>query len=226
MIVNPLKAAITRRASLGSLAAGTAALSLPEIALASAGGPFGHGVASGDPDATSVVLWTRVTTSGDVTLVGEIATDLEFASIAARAEIVTGPDKDHTVKWLAGGLQPGQTYYYRFRLDSETSPVGRARTLPVGRLDRLGIALASCSNFAFGYFNAYEAIAHDPAVDFVLHTGDYIYEYGQDGWGDDAGRALGRRHDPAHEIVTHHLAQALLPVPQGGFSNRHTAHFF
>lgn len=202
MIVNPLKAAITRRASLGSLAAGTAALSLPEIALASADGPFGHGVASGDPDATSVVLWTRVTISGDVTLVGEIATDLEFASIAARTEIVTGPDKDHTVKWLAGGLQPGQTYYYRFRLDSETSPVGRARTLPVGRLDRLGIALASCSNFAFGYFNAYEAIAHDPAVDFVLHTGDYIYEYGQDGWGDEAARTLGRRHDPAHEIVT------------------------
>lgn len=202
MTVNPLKAAITRRASLGSLAAGTAALSLPDTVLAVSEGPFRHGVASGDPDATSVVLWTRVTTSGDVTLVGEIAQDLDFAAIAARAEIATGPDRDHTIKWLVGGLKPGQTYYYRFRLDSETSPVGRARTLPVGRLDRLGIALASCSNYAFGYFNAYEAIAHDPSVDFVLHTGDYIYEYGQDGWGDDAGRALGRRHDPAHEIVT------------------------
>lgn len=199
---HPLQSPITRRTTLGSLAAGTAALSLPDIAWAGNAGPFRHGVASGDPDANSVVLWTRVTTSGDVTLVGEIAADLAFTVIAARAEIVTGPDRDHTVKWLASGLQPGRTYFYRFRLDNETSPVGRARTLPAGRLDRLGIALASCSNYAFGYFNAYEAIAHDPAVDFVLHTGDYIYEYGQDGWGDDAARKLGRRHDPAHEIVS------------------------
>lgn len=197
-----LNPAITRRTTLGSLAAGTAAFSLPTMALATGDGPFRHGVASGDPDATSVVLWTRVTTSGDVTLVGEVAQDPDFTRITTRAEIVTGPERDHTVKWLARGLVPGQTYFYRFRLDSETSPTGRARTLPAGRLDRLGIALASCSNYAFGYFNAYEAIAHDAAVDFVLHTGDYIYEYGQDGWGDDAARALGRRHDPAHEIVS------------------------
>lgn len=202
MIRNPFQQPVSRRTTLGSLAAGTAALSVPAAVGAANNGPFRHGVASGDPDATSVVLWTRVTTSGDVTLVGEIAEDPDFARIAMRAEIATGPERDHTAKWLARGLEPGQTYYYRFRLDSEVSPVGRARTLPKGRLDRLGIALASCSNFVFGYFNAYEAIAHDPSVDFVLHTGDYIYEYGQDGWGDEAGKALGRRHDPAHEIVS------------------------
>lgn len=202
--INP--ADITRRTTLRSLAAGTAALGLPHIAVAAddgaASGPFRHGVASGDPDSTSLVLWTRVTISGDVTLVGEIAEDIGFTRITASSDIATGPDRDHTAKWLARGLTPGQAYYYRFRLDNETSPVGRARTLPTGRLDRLGIALASCSNFAFGYFNAYEAIAHDPSVDFVLHTGDYIYEYGQDGWGDEVARALGRRHDPAHEIVS------------------------
>lgn len=143
-----------------------------------------------------------MTTSGDVTLLCEVAQDPDFARVVLNTQIVTGPDRDHTVKWLARGLEPGQAYYYRFRLHSELSPVGRARTLPTGRLDRLGIALASCSNYVFGYFNAYEAIAHDPAVDFVLHTGDYIYEYGQEGWGDEVGRALGRRHDPAHEIVS------------------------
>ncbi len=202
MIRTPFPMPITRRTTLGSLAAGTAALTLPRRANASTDGPFCHGVASGDPAATSVVLWTRVTTSGEVTLTGEVAEDIGFTRIAARAEVTTGPDRDHTAKWLARGLEPGQTYYYRFRLDSEASPVGRARTLPVGRLDRLGIALASCSNYAFGFFNAYEAIAHDPAVDFVLHTGDYIYEYGQDGWGDEVARDLGRRHDPAYEIVS------------------------
>lgn len=177
-------------------------MSWSDMAFAATDGPFRHGVASGDPDATSVVLWTRVTTSGDVTLVGEVAHDPDFTAITASTQLPTGPDRDHTVKWLAHGLEAGQTYYYRFRLGGAVSPTGRARTLPSGKLDRLGIALASCSNFAFGYFNAYEAIARDPAVDFVLHTGDYIYEYGQDGWGDEAGKALGRRHDPAHEITS------------------------
>ena len=202
MTCNPLQTRITRRTTLGSLAAGTAALAWPDVIYAANDGPFRHGVASGDPDATSLVLWTRVTTSGEVTLIGEVAQDPAFTRITMRTEIATGPDRDHTAKWLARGLEPGQSYYYRFRLDSDISPVGRARTLPTGRLDRLGIALASCSSFVFGYFNAYEAIAYDPAVDFVLHTGDYIYEYGQDGWGDEAGKALSRRHDPAHEIVS------------------------
>jgi alkaline phosphatase D len=202
MIRDPLRSNVTRRTTLAGLAAGSALVVLPQTVGATGLGPFRHGVASGDPDATSVVLWTRVTTSGDVTLVGEVAQDLAFARIVQQAEIATGPDRDHTVKWLLSGLEPGQTYYYRFRLDSDLSPVGRARTLPTGRLDRLGIALASCSNFAFGYFNAYETIAHDPSVDFVLHTGDYIYEYGQDSWGDDVARTIGRRHDPAHEIVS------------------------
>jgi alkaline phosphatase D len=63
--------------------------------------------------------------------------------------------------------------------------------LPVGAVDSLGIALVSCSNYPFGFFNAYDAIARDPAIDIVLHTGDYIYEYGgPDGW----GRGNRRRH--------------------------------
>ncbi|MFN4018914.1 MAG: alkaline phosphatase D family protein [Erythrobacter sp.] len=202
MIPKSARTAITRRTTLGTLAAGTAVLAWPRRARAANDGPFRHGVASGDPDPTSVVLWTRLTTSGDVRLVGEIAADPEFTAIALRSDLTTGPERDYTVKWLAGGLEPGRAYYYRFILDGEVSPIGRARTLPTGRLDRLGIALASCSNYVFGYFNAYEAIAHDPGVDFVLHTGDYIYEYGHDGWGDAVGKALGRRHDPAHEIVS------------------------
>lgn len=203
MTGNPLHIPVTRRTTLRNAAAGPAVLAMPHtVTTAADDGPFRHGVASGDPETTSVVLWTRVTTSGQVTLSVEIAHDPAFTRIAARAEIETGPDRDHTVKWLARGLEPGRTWHYRFRLGNAVSPVGRARTLTTGRLDRLGIALASCSNYAFGYFNAYEAIASDPAVDFVLHTGDYIYEYGQDGWGDEVARSLGRRHDPAHEIVT------------------------
>ncbi|QZH74122.1 MAG: alkaline phosphatase D family protein [Erythrobacter sp.] len=200
--MNEKPLSLTRRSALGTMALAPAAALLPLPAAAHIDGPFRHGVASGDPAASSVVLWTRVTTSGDVTLRCEVARDPEFAEPVLQGEVATGPYADHTAKFFATGLEPGGTFYYRFWLDSFASPTGRARTLPTGSPERLGIALASCSNYAFGHFNAYEAMARDAQVDFVLHTGDYLYEYGQDGWGDATAQALGRRHDPAHEIVT------------------------
>ncbi|KPL68584.1 alkaline phosphatase [Erythrobacter sp. SG61-1L] len=198
-------APVTRRTTLAGLAGTTFLATLPWRAAAhdlSANPVFRHGVASGDPDGTSVVLWTRVTAEGTPEVRWQLAEDLAFEKIVQQGTATTGADRDYTVKLLAGGLKPGRTYYYRFQLGDAISPVGRARTLPEGPLDRLGIALASCSNYPFGFFNAYDAIARDADVDFVLHTGDYIYEYGQDGWGDDVGRAIGRRHEPAHEIVS------------------------
>ncbi len=168
---------------------------------------FRHGVASGDPDASSLVIWTRVTPAASapdrpLTVTWRLAPDPAFTGIAATGKAVAGPAADFTVKVLVGGLKPGQTYFYDFTVDGETSPTGRTRTLPTGALDRLGIALASCSNYAYGHFNAYDAIAKDPQVDVVLHTGDYIYEYGAGEWGDDVGTLLGRRHQPPHETVT------------------------
>ncbi|HCI88075.1 MAG TPA: alkaline phosphatase [Gammaproteobacteria bacterium] len=74
--------------------------------------------------------------------------------------------------------------------------------MPAGPLAQLGIAIASCSNYPFGFFNAYEIIANDADIDFVLHLGDYLYEYGADGWGAAEGAAIGRAHAPAHEIVS------------------------
>lgn len=41
----------------------------------------------------------------------------------------------------------------------------------------LQYAIFSCSNWGFGYFNAYDlATRYD--LDFWLHLGDFIYEYG------------------------------------------------
>lgn len=195
---------VSRRTTLAALSAAAATTALP--AFGKVNGPasemFRHGIASGDPDATSVVLWTRISGDDSATVDWEIAADPSFARLVGSGQFATGPERDYTVKVLAEGLQPGGQYFYRFRTKGVTSPVGRTRTLPVGRLMRLGIALASCSNYAFGYFNAYDAIARDPAVDFVLHTGDYIYEYGADGWGAETARKLGRVHQPANEIVS------------------------
>jgi alkaline phosphatase D len=165
---------------------------------------FRHGVASGDPDTTSVVIWTRVSTGSPIVDVAwNIYEDPEGNSLIASGSRQASADSDYTVKVIADGLQPGQSYYYRFEAEGEVSRTGRTRTLPVGALDSLGIALVSCSNFPFGYFNAYDAIAHDPAIDIVLHTGDYIYEYGgPDGWGQETAAVIGRPHDPPHEIIT------------------------
>ena len=194
-----------RRRTVAGLAAGTA-LALTGCAGSRQKPPaqrFAHGVASGDPTAASVVLWTRLSgISGDMPVSWEIAHDRQFTHLAGRGDASALADRDFTVKVEADGLEPGTRYFYRFRAGSAVSPVGRTRTLPRGAVAALGFAVASCSNYPFGYFNAYEAIALDPQVDFVLHLGDYLYEYAADGWGAERGVSLGRLHRPAGEIVT------------------------
>ena len=198
-------APLNRRETLKLLAvAGTvSAVAHPGRAQAPAGGAFRHGVASGDPDATSVVLWTRLSSEEATPSVRwELASDEGFADVVVQGEAATSAERDHTVKVVVGELEPGAAYFYRFTLGGETSPTGRTRTLPEGPVDRLGIAVASCTNYPLGHFNAYDAIARDPEVDFVFHAGDYIYEYSTEGWGGEVARALGRESLPDREIVS------------------------
>ncbi len=172
-----------------------------------AGGIFTHGVASGDPGPDSAIIWTRVSDfeaapGSTATVVWELAADKGFTRILAKGETITGASRDWTVKTLLTDLEPGTVYYYRFRSGEETSPVGRTRTLPTGAIDSARFAVVSCTNFPFGYFNVYDQIARRDDIDAVIHLGDYIYEYGRDGYGGEAGDALGREHEPAHEIIT------------------------
>lgn len=54
---------------------------------------------------------------------------------------------------------------------------------------------------AFGYFNAYGNPARKDSVDYVVHLGDYIYEYAGNGdYGD--GRPIGRNTNPPRIIYT------------------------
>lgn len=163
---------------------------------------YQHGVASGDPDASSVVIWTRINANAATEVSWELSISEDFSSSLRTGKLTTDENVDFTVKAIPDRLEAGKTYFYRFITDGTVSPIGRTKTLPNGDLKHFGIALASCSNYAFGYFNAYDAIAKDQDIDLVLHTGDYIYEYGADGWGSDTAKQLGRVHQPAHEIVT------------------------
>ena len=141
--------------------------------------PFLHGVASGDPLADRVILWTRVSPiglGGSVLVAWEMANDPRFTRTLARGEQETGPARDFTVKVDVSGLEPGTTYYYRFYLAGSRSPVGRTRTLPEAGVSRVRLGVVSCANLPYGYFNAYACLAQRAELDAVVHLGDYLYE--------------------------------------------------
>lgn len=168
------------------------------------GSPFLHGVASGDPLDDRVVLWTRVT--GDAgaperaVVTWTVAKDVNLKHVIASGVTATDASVDFTVKVDAAGLQPGTTYYYRFRALGHDSRIGRCRTAGAKNVKRARLAFASCSNYPYGYFNAYAAIARRADLDAVIHLGDYLYEYENGGFGD--GTALGRVPRPDKEIVS------------------------
>ncbi|TCD06591.1 alkaline phosphatase [Erythrobacteraceae bacterium CFH 75059] len=200
---------IDRRGVLGLVGAGTASV-LPGCATtAASAGPlrFDHGVASGDPAADGAVIWTRVTRSGggaggDVPLRWTVSAAPGGAPVR-RGTVMARAAADHTAKAEVTGLAAGRDHWYRFVApDGSVSPEGRFRTLPVGPVDETVFAVASCQLYPGGYFNAYADMAALPRLDAVLMLGDYIYEYGVDGYGADIGRRLGRLPDPAHETVT------------------------
>ena len=134
---------------------------------------FNHGVASGDPLADRVILWTRVTPErdGNVKVDWEIASDEDFSNVVGSGGGSTGADVDYTVKVDVEGLAPQTTYFYRFTTGDRVSPVGRTRTAVVGSLAAASFAVVSCSNYPAGYFNVYREIAAQQ-VDAVLHLGD------------------------------------------------------
>ncbi len=167
--------------------------------------PFQHGVASGDPLSDRVILWTRVSPKasellGSVHVDWWIARDPEAKNVVARGFLHVGPERDFTVKVDAEGLEPGSDYFYGFVVEGIDSPVGRTRTLAGDDAAKARFAVVSCSNHPHGFFNAYACIARRDDLDLVVHVGDYLYEYGNSGYGD--GTALGRIPDPLHEIVS------------------------
>jgi alkaline phosphatase D len=200
----------TRRGFLGTAALAGAATIVdrlsPAVSAAARQGRrvFLHGIASGDPQHHAVILWTRVTPRGGADAAGipvtcEIARDEGFRQIAGRTLQVATADRDFTIKIDALGLEPGATYYYRFSALGEASPIGRTRTLPRDT-SRVRLAVASCANLPWGYFNVYARIAARQDLDAVLHLGDYIYEYKNASYGD--GTAFGRIPMPDKECTT------------------------
>ena len=189
---------IATLASLSLLNEGTGfAISNPRFA----DNPFTLGVASGDPDASSVVLWTKLALrpldpdggmpAADIDVTWEISASDSFTTILKSGKSRASRLLGHSVHVEVDGLSPDTWYWYRFQAGDATSPIGRTRTLPVDNAQKssFNFAVASCQHLEYGYFTAYKQLAADDN-DIVFHLGDYIYEYA-------AGENRPRRHSNA-----------------------------
>jgi len=149
---------------------------------------FPEGVASGDPDPGSVLLWTRYPQTNKDSIAElriEVARDQAFTQVVASARTQVSAVSDWTCRVLVGGLKPAARYWYRF-LDKEGngSRVGRTITAPGSDDPRpVSFAFVSCQNANQGAQNAYrrmifedERAAEADQLGFVLHLGDFIYE--------------------------------------------------
>jgi len=195
-----------RRSLLQATGASLGALSLRGFAIDKpAAAHFTHGVASGDPLADRVMLWTRILPGDGVTRAvncrWEVARDATFEAIVAEGVATAIPERDYTVKVDAIGLKPDSRFCYRFVAEGVTSAVGCTRTLPAGAVGEFKMAVASCSNYPQGFFHAFRDIA-EADLDVVLHLGDYLYEYPVGEYVNPiAEEQLGRKVEPAHEIL-------------------------
>jgi alkaline phosphatase D len=203
-----------RRRLLGALSAAAAASFIPGLGRkawalgeASASQLFTLGVASGDPTATSVVLWTRLAPdplngggmgSAHARVNWQVATDPAMANVVKEGALDALARNGHAINHQVTGLAPDSWYYFRFGHRGEWSRIGRTRTFPAANVmpSQMRFVLASCQDYQAGYYAAWRDALLQEDVDFVAFVGDYIYEYGP-----NLSRPAERRNNSA-EIVS------------------------
>jgi alkaline phosphatase D len=141
------------------------------------GGKFAQGVQSGDPTPSGITLATIVDDvegAGGVRL--EVARDSGFRHVVARKVIGTNASHGHAVKARVKGLKAGDGYFYRFETRNRHSPVGRFKTaVPDDSREPVRFVFYSCADYTHGFYNAYDVMAREDDIDFVVCLGDYIY---------------------------------------------------
>jgi alkaline phosphatase D len=170
------------------------------------GYPFSLGIASGDPLPEGVVLWTRLAPEPlaadgrggmpekSIPVRWEVAADENFSRIVRQGTARAQPELAHSVHVEVEGLEPAREYFYRFKVGSEISPVGRTKTAPApdAAVAQMRFAFASCQMYEHGYYTAYGHMSEED-LDLVMHLGDYIYEYGINEYVASSGNV--RRHN-------------------------------
>lgn len=198
---SPKLPALDRRSLLKAGLLGSGMLAVP-LSASQPGRGFTHGVASGEPGPDRVLLWTRFQADQDTPLEFEVSDSVDFTRKIAGGSITARAENDWCCKTFAEGLEPAESYYFRFIApDGSISDIGRTRTLPEGPADRFRMAVFSCANIGFGWFNAYAHAAADGNFDCVLHLGDYFYEYAPGTYPSTDETVSGRSVWPSHELV-------------------------
>lgn len=167
----------------------TLARTLPAWAADTGADPFSGGVASGDPDPTGFVLWTRLQPTplafdglggmrAPAPVRWEVAADEGMRQIVASGRATATEAMGYSVHVEVSGLKPGRPYWYRFTAMGFQSPIGRAVTAPAHTAmpDQLKFGFVSCSHYEVGWFSAYRHLAAEQP-DLTFFLGDYIYEY-------------------------------------------------
>ncbi len=190
-------------ATAGALVLGTADMaSAARVPPKIIDNPFTLGIASGDPLANGVVICTRLAPDPinrggmpDATyFVGwELAADPAMKEVVRKGTARAQAKHGHSVHVDVRGLRPEREYWYRFRVGTHISPIGRTRTAPRAntRPAALTFGLVSCQRYSSVYYTAYDDLV-STAPDLVVHVGDYIYE----------SPGNGVRSDPLPESVT------------------------
>src|SRR3954447_16316767 len=140
------------------------------------GGHFSQGVQSGDPTPHGITLSTIVDdVEGSAGVRLEVAGDSGFRRLVATRVISTGTSHNHAVKARVTGLKAGEGYVYRFETNGRQSPTGRFKTaVPADSHEPVRFVFYSCADYTHGFYNAYDVMAREDDIDFVVCLGDYI----------------------------------------------------
>ena len=142
---------------------------------------FPQSVASGDPRADSVVLWTRIEdlekSEEDLTVTLEISLHEDFQDLLFTKQLTAYHEYDHAIKIKIDQLDPYTYYYYRFNYNGVYSNTGRTKTAPLedSEVDAK-FAFVSCQDYIGRYYNVFAHMLQQDDLDFIVHLGDYIYE--------------------------------------------------
>ena len=172
--------------------------------------PFSLGVASGDPLPDGIVLWTRLAPQPldgggmpmvPVTVQWELAADAAFRTVVQKGETLARPELAHSVHVEVTGSSRRTSTGIAFAPATKSArPGARERRLrPAPPSTGCVSAICGCSHYETGYFTAYRRIAQEQ-FDFVIHTGDYIYESRADG-GRNEGRVRQHTGDEIYTLV-------------------------
>ena len=177
---------LSRRHVLVGGSALATTLAMPAISRAQSRPAFTHGVQSGDVDAASGMIWTRVDRPSKVMM--EVATTESFSNARQLAPMNALPGSDMAIKRLVEGLPADQDIFYRFTaadlndVNATSEPLtGRFRTAPASRRSVKFAWSGDTAGQGWGIdaegMAAYRTMAgHQP--DFFLHSGDTIYADG------------------------------------------------